>query len=195
MSKEFRKRLITGAIVFTLATAAGIWVKVVSCPLKDTCTKNIAPLEVTISAEGARFIVEEWKTHPGALDAARRGVHWDFLFILTYMISFGYFCWWSGEAIGKYDPQWKRAGRDFTVAAVVAGILDVVENFGLLAELNDSSNRVVTAVKALASMVKWILIALMTLYIVVSFALWVRIKLVKDPSEIPELLPPPFPAS
>lgn len=203
-------RLTRGILLYAFFLLTGMISGIANAPLKETCTTSIARLEVTGGVENARFIVVSWDKAPlcakcpktSALHlplqprrAAIAGVCFDFLFILAYGVMLWNYCRWSAEALGKYDAQWKSAGMAFARAARLAALLDVVENVGLLLELNFVFNPWITGIKAAASMLKWVLALFVVIFVIVSWSTQIRIARFErdhdDDETIDDLLLPP----
>jgi len=203
-------RVTRGILLYAFFLATSMISAIANAPLKGTCTTSIARLEVTGGVENARFIVLSWdKERPctkcpatSALHlplqprrAAIAGVCFDFLFILAYGVMLWNYCRWAGDACGEYDRQWKSAGMAFARAARLAALLDVVENIGLLLELNFVFNPWITGIKAAASMIKWVLALLVVVFVIVSWSTQIRMaRFERDHDEdesIDDLLLPP----
>jgi hypothetical protein len=186
---SFRKRLIVGIVLAAIVVAGMVVIARVNEPLTKTCTKRVAPLEVTPSVAVAKNIVDDWRAK-GALDAARIGTYIDFPFIVAYSAAFWFFCVWAGLALAPHDERWLAYGRAFGRAGVLAGALDFfVENPGLLLEMNGTYNPAVTVVKAIGASVKWLLVLLVFAFLVISFIIWLRIKWDKGKSDPRRMLP------
>jgi hypothetical protein len=84
------------------------------------------------SAAEVMAILNSWQTRD-ALDHARRHVMFDFAFILVYVASFSYLCWWLGKRLAELEAPRLRWGARWGIAATIAaGVLDAIENTGML---------------------------------------------------------------
>jgi len=84
------------------------------------------------SAAEVTAILNSWQTRD-ALDHARRHIKIDFAFILVYVVFFAYVCRWLGRRLAEFGVPQLRWGAPWGVAAsIAAGILDTLENVGML---------------------------------------------------------------
>jgi hypothetical protein len=186
---SFEKRLNIGLLLIAFVVFGMIIINCVNVPLKNTCTVRVKPLEVTPSVAVAKNIVDDWRMK-GALAAAQLGTYLDFPFIVVYSITFWFFCVWAGIALGPHDERWPAYGRAFGRAGILAGALDFfVENPGLLLEMSGTYNPWITAIKAIGSWIKWVLVLLIFVFLLSSWIMWLRIWRGKDSQRVlPELL-------
>lgn len=130
--------------------------------IKQVYRDPIFALETTFSTSEASKIVEDSPD----LGALRKSIYIDFLFIPCYSALLWFLCMWAGN-------------RVFAAAAVIAGALDfVVENPIMLLEISGRSNAVLTFVKALGSWIKWLLLAVVVVYLLIAAVVALKQSLV-----------------
>ena len=112
-------------------------------------------------------------TRGADLDAVRASIVWDFLLILFYVLALFFGSLWSGRQYGS--RRGRSAGTAIGVGAIVAGVLDIVENLAMLGYLNDWGgwNGWPTLATAMA-IPKFILIVVAIIYVLVGIGLALR---------------------
>jgi hypothetical protein len=114
---------------------------------------QVVPLEL---AGSARAFFEA----KAVLEAAGKSPWWgtviDYAFIVTYIIVAGGLALYAGTRLGI--DGWRRAGEWFMRAAIVAGLLDVIENTLILIMLAGEPQDSMAVVVAGAAGVKFLLL-------------------------------------
>jgi hypothetical protein len=121
---------------------------------------GIVALEFAGEKNAASEIIQGWRSGPddtAPANKARDSLERDLVFILLYVATLGYWCTYSSWL--SHRPKVRRLARRLAVAAVVAGLLDCVENIFLRrmvdgVEVSGSDARWATA----ASITKWVLV-------------------------------------
>lgn len=110
----------------------------------------IAELELAFTPAKVDRLLAKWNAN----DKVRKSIYVDYLFIPCYTGFFWFLCRWVDTPIGAQ-------------AALAAGALDAfVENPVLLLELGGQSNAFFTFMKAVASLIKWIVLLALVVYFV-----------------------------
>jgi hypothetical protein len=122
-------------------------------------------LELTAFPSEARQIVERWS---GDKDRSGRSlnllavedIHWDYGFIILYVGAFG-----LAGLIGRFllDGWLAAKGAALAKAAVLAGMLDYLEDFGMTMEL--SSRYGIAPLVFTVSLVKWMIVFCGSIYV------------------------------
>ena len=150
------------------------WVWIVGVLVAGVITTAAADgfpiVELELAGTSARADVV---TRGADLDAIRAAILWDFLLIVFYVLALFFGSLWAGR---QYGSRWGRsAGTAIGVGAIVAGVLDIIENLAMLGYLNAWGGwdgwPTLAAVMAIP---KFILIAIAIIYILVGIglALW-----------------------
>jgi len=137
---------------------------------KSNYYKTIISLELSFNTEKVKSIIAEWsniiyKDGRTLLYHARIGIYWDFLFIFIYA---GFLF----NVLLQLGPPTK-----WTIlaayASILAGVLDSIENIGMLGSLRGKANSINSIITATAAYTKFglLIVAICTL-------LWIIIRLI-----------------
>ena len=132
-------------------------------PLKTTATPHgILNLEFAYNSQRAASVTAAWQ--PGnKIEAAIKNTQYDFIFILFYTLFLYLGC---RKVAKKYDGRLQKTGLFFAACAVAAGLLDVLENIGMLATLYGHLSDTISAFTVTCSVIKWMLALSALLYFV-----------------------------
>jgi hypothetical protein len=123
-----------GAGVAVLATTTAVsWALMVgpTRTMKRANGLGIVPFELAGTDRCGREILAGWG--PDGVAAARRSLHIDFPFLIGYSGLGALLAAASAAPVGDAAWGWLTpVGRAMTFAAILAGLLDVVENIALL---------------------------------------------------------------
>ena len=168
--------------VITVLLWANIFVfALINRRLEDSCTPRAQQLEFVSDPSIARSIVDDWST-PDVRGWAAAGILADFPFIGIYVLLLIVLLRRCAGLLPQI-ASWRPAGLKLIGAAIAAGALDFIENLGMLAELYLRWFALAPFV-AIAALLKFILIGLVTLYIVLSFLLWIRARAAKNDEQL-----------
>ena len=129
---------------------------------------GIIEFEMTWTVERARQILTDWS--PAARQAMRSSVLFDFPFIPAYVALLGALCLLTARAVSGGA---QAVGPALAVLAVVAGLLDVVENLCLLRMLDgppESPSALLVTLASWAAAVKFALVFGCIFYVLTSGA-------------------------
>lgn len=132
LQETTRRRLLTrtGAI-FVILTIAMMRA---GAPLKNAIAPHgIVSLELAWSAERARQILQGWS--PDQHHVAAQGIRLDFTYILVYALALSLACALVADRAGERSPLLQRIAAFASWGVLVAGVLDVLENLAMMAEL------------------------------------------------------------
>ncbi len=111
------------------------------------------------------------------------GVYLDFVYILSYALLLGGLVLWVTRQL---EGQMQQIGLFFTVAPIIAGVFDFIENIGLLLMLNDVNSYIngtapdlIPMVTSICAFIKFGLLILAIAFFLISLVYW----LVKRKSE------------
>ena len=142
-------------------------------PLKTTSTPGgIVNLEFAYNKDKVDSVFNAWgiNTASSKINIARTNTYWDFLFIFFYS---GLLFLASRRFSGIYreNTGFNRAGKLLARLAIVAGVLDVIENGCMLQTLNGSSHHFYALCAAVCAGIKFTLLTVVVLYVFISLPL------------------------
>jgi hypothetical protein len=103
--------------------------------------------------------------------AARKNTLYDFIFIIFYTSLFVACCKTLSRKLIN-NNFFSRAGKFIAKAAIVAALLDVIENIGMLLSLFGKGSDTNAMMTMTASSIKWLIVFCTIVYIVVAFLYW-----------------------
>ena len=164
------KKYLAFAALLVVCFAIWKWMAYLQHKMPATCTTpaQIA-LATTPAIDDARQIVADWRSHPPALRYAKENVLVDFLFVPAYVALFVFLAFWCGTLLP--NELWPRVARSMAVLAIIAGACDWVENVGLLMTMAGDDFRGVAMMTTIVSTTKWLLLFVVTFFIVQTIAL------------------------
>jgi len=171
MKKYFLLLLLAGTVVMIVVmTKTGASLKTVATP------KGILDLEFAYDSAKAATVIAAWQpTSPGAIDnikVATHNTYLDFIFLFFYSL-FLYFT--AKKIAGISGGGFGKAGRLAYNAALLAGILDVLENAGMLRTLSGSIDGMIALSTAIFAGIKWVLALLVVGYCVAGICYVINI--------------------
>lgn len=102
--------------------------------------RKVVSLELAATVQRANAILKSWngKVLDGetALDLAKRSIVVDFPFIVAYSTALGGGCWWAAGILRRRGFPGGNLVRRLAWLQPVAGVLDIVENVGMLEEMD-----------------------------------------------------------
>jgi hypothetical protein len=151
-------------IMMKVMVQTGATLKTPSTPL------GILNLEFAYTAEKALAVILAWTGLIPADNVLAAIVNtWlDFIFLLFYSLFLYQACRMLSL---KHTRLLSTAGHFIAKGALIAGLLDVFENIGMLLTLNGYISNTVALLTFLFSIVKWLLVLAAVLYILIA-GLW-----------------------
>ena len=135
-------------------------------PLKTPSTPaGIINLELAFTQAKTETVINTWATinSTDTLAAARLNTWLDFIFIFFYS---GLLFLSSKMITRTFAGAFGRAGRLVARAAILAGILDVLENTGMLLSLAGQGSAFISLATGICSAIKWGLALIAVLYVI-----------------------------
>jgi hypothetical protein len=148
--------------------------------LKTPATpKGILDLEFAYSIEKVNVVMNAWHQKPDNIidnrSIARVNTYFDFIFIFFYS---GFLFLACKRIARTTNTPFLNSGNKIAYAAITAGILDILENTGMLISLNGNISAAVSFLTTFFSAIKWILALIAVLYVLAGIIIlgWRRIK-------------------
>ncbi len=154
-------------------------------PLKTATTPaGIINLEFAHNEAAVQEVLKAWKnastSETDVIAAAKFNTALDFIYLLFY--SFFLFTCSRQLAVllkrQKILSQWLDR---FSIAALVAGVLDIIENYGMLRALEGNATDTLALFTTAVSMLKWLLVIMVLLLITVGLF----VKTISNRKELP----------
>ncbi|MBA2249761.1 MAG: hypothetical protein H0W12_06170 [Chitinophagaceae bacterium] len=148
---------------------------------------SIINLELAYDTIHTAKVLTAWNTDE-KVAAAKENTYIDFALIICYALFLFFSC---NNLAKNFCGKMGNLGKLLSKAALIAGLLDVVENSGMLITLNGHTNAVVSLVTATCSGIKWLFIIVCFLYIVLAGLLMLyRLARHHRKQDIPKLTQP-----
>jgi hypothetical protein len=122
----------------------------------------IVDLELTWSEDGAKDVLTKWSA-ANVIGVARRSIHVDFAFIACYSLLLAMVC---NAAASHLHGAWHTAGVVLAWAMLAAGLLDCIENIGMLTMLNGNYGPALWV--SICAFTKFVLLGIGVIYIVAA---------------------------
>jgi len=154
--------LVAGTfIMMTVMAKTGATLKTPATP------KGILDLEFAYNQTKVATVVTAWSDNSSVnnIRVAKENTWLDFIFIFFYSLLLSQAC--SMIAISGQGFLFTM-GRLLAKAALIAGLLDVLENIGMLITLSGNGSAICAALTAFSSILKWGIVILIVLYILIT---------------------------
>jgi hypothetical protein len=149
-------------------------------PLKTAATTSgILNLEFANTKQKVEDVLTAWKlashTRLDVIASAKLNTGFDFIFLIFY--SFFLYCCCKQLSL-LLPPKNVMAAwlSKAAPAALLAGILDLIENFGMLRSLSGNVSETVAQATSLAAIIKWLLVV----FIVMSIIAGLMVKIMAN---------------
>jgi hypothetical protein len=147
-------------------------------PLKTPATPlGILDLEFAYNTAKISTVMNAWSPANGIdnINAAKTNTWFDFLFLFFYSIFLYLAC--KRMALNIKGPV-AKAGNAIAAGALLAGMLDILENTGMLITLNGHVSAGIAFFTCFFSVIKWALALIALLYVLTGLLTlgWQRIK-------------------
>ncbi len=163
---------------FLLGTVAMMIVMVkTGATLKTTATPlGILNLEFAYNSAQTTGIINAWKTtgDPNNVLAAIYNTFYDFLFLFFYA---GFLFLTCKKIAANIKGPAAKAGNLIARGAILAGILDVLENIGMLLSLHNYTSDAIAFLTVFFSVIKWGLAIIAVLYVLTGLLHWLYQKI------------------
>lgn len=137
--------------------------------ITEATPAGIINLEVANTKLKVQLVLNAWQNYSDEVknltDVARLNTYLDFIFLLFYSLFLYTCCRCLSSYLFTYFKL-KKWLKNFAWLALLAGFLDVFENFGLLISLSSGAKESIAMATALASILKWTLVATILLLLI-----------------------------
>ncbi|MCW3090739.1 MAG: hypothetical protein JWP81_1808 [Ferruginibacter sp.] len=128
--------------------------------------KGIIGLELAYNAGMTKSVITDWvNSDPNNLSAVRINTYFDFAFIFFYSFLLSTLCALIAPSVRGLLSS---AGSLLAKGVLLAGLTDVLENFGMLISLQGYISDTCTLFTFIFSMIKWILVFAALGYIIIA---------------------------
>ena len=125
---------------------------------------GILNLEFAYNTAKTTPIIISWASinHADVIAAAKINTCWDFLFLFFYA---GFLFLACKKIAANTRGAFAKAGNIFAKGALLAGVLDIIENTGMLLTLNNQGSSAIAFCTTFFSIIKWALALIALLYV------------------------------
>jgi hypothetical protein len=149
--------------VFAIAT---IWMSWIMQRLVRGVEPGIVRLELAVTPERARAIIEQWGIGGEARMLAQIGL--DNWWLALYSTTLAILCVMVAIRVRKQSPLWSDVGRWLAWGMWIAALFDRIENFALVRTINHGPMWLLTITATFCAALKFALILASLLYVVGS---------------------------
>jgi hypothetical protein len=131
-------------------------------PLKTPTTPlGILDLEFAYNNTKVNTVLGAWKPtlQDDKIEAAKINTYYDFVFLSFYSL----FLFFSCRQIAQSNNS--KIGDAIAKGALLTGVLDIIENIGMLVSLSNHSSNMITMGTTIISIIKWGLAIAAVLYV------------------------------
>lgn len=164
MKKLLLPIFIIGTLIMMVVMArTGSTLKTAVTPL------GIVDLEFACNTKRVNTVLSAWAPTPDLnnLEVAKLNTWWDFVFLFFYSGCLFLAC----KKLNALDPgRVPATGNIIARAAIAAGILDVLENIGMLISLEGYISNWIAYGTCFVSIMKWILALVVVLFVIAALA-------------------------
>ena len=164
--------LIGSLTMAVIVTISGDKLKTVDTP------HRILDLEFAYNTARTTTVLNAWApvSPYDRIAIAKTNTWLDFIFLFFYSIFF----FLASKAISRlFGGSFGRAGKLIAKGALLAGLLDVLENIGMLITLSGSGSDTIALSTTICSMIKWTLALLAVLYVFMAGVGLLRARFIK----------------
>jgi hypothetical protein len=132
-----------------------------------TTPHGILNLEFASNSDTVNGILQVWQktTSTDNIKAATINTLLDFIFLIFYSLFLNNLC---NIIAVKLSGLLAVAGKIIAYGVLVAGVLDMIENTGMLLSLNGHMNDETAIITCVAASIKWLLVIVTLLYVIVG---------------------------
>jgi len=137
---------------------------------------GILDLEFAYNSAKTTAVMEAWAPNNSVdnISVAKKNTCLDFIFLFFYSI----FLFLASKAISRsFGGRFGRAGKWIARGALLAGLLDIFENTGILLTLSGKGSDAIAFCTTFSSVIKWALALLAVLYVLTGAIGLLRAKL------------------
>lgn len=174
LSPAAQWRLFLIALLLTLLVAAGLRSQGQSL-ITEAAPKGIVTFELIGTMEDSRQMIDSWGERGRIMAGLNLGL--DYLFMLVYACALSLGCVLASGACRDCCGWLFHLGGPLAWGALLAGLLDAVENYALIELLLGSSNDLWPAVARWCALPKFGLVAIAFIYVAIGGLVAVVLKL------------------
>lgn len=164
--------LLGSLVMVYVMTTTGATLKTPATP------HGILDLEFAYNTTKTTVVMYAWAPNSVVdnIAAAKFNTWLDYIFLFFYSI----FLFLASKEIARsFGGAFGRAGKLIAKGALLAGLLDIVENTGMLFTLSGHASPTIAFCTSFCSIIKWALALLAVLYVLTGVVGLLRAKLIK----------------
>ena len=164
-------------LIGSLTMAVIVTMQGESLKTKDT-PLGVLNLELAFNSNNTATVLNAWAPNASVdnIAVAKKNTGLDFIFLFFYPI----FLFLASKVISRSFGGWfRKAGKLIAKGALLAGLLDIVENVGMLLTLSGKGSGAIALCTSVCSSIKWALALLAVLYVITGGVGLLRAKFTK----------------
>ena len=161
-----QKYSIIAFLIGSLTMAVIVTISGESLKTKDT-PMGVLNLEFAYNSAKTTTVLNAWAPNASVdnIEVAKHNTWLDFIFLFFYSI----FLFLASKAISRlFGGSFGRAGKLIARGALIAGLLDILENTGMLITLSGSGSDTIALFTTICSVAKWLLALVAVLYVLMA---------------------------
>ena len=133
----------------------------------DAAPMGILNLEFAYNTTKTTTIINSWASinHADVITAAKNNTYWDFLFLFFYA---GFLFLACKKIAANINGPVAKAGNFIAKGAILAGLLDIIENLGMLITLHGHTSSTIAFYTTFFSVIKWGLALMAVSYVLTA---------------------------
>lgn len=171
MKKLLLLFFLAGTLIMMLVMArTGSTLKTPATPM------GILDLEFAYNLSKTQTILNAWAptSQLDNIAVAKTNTWWDFIFLFFYSVFLFLAC---KKIASNYKTAVAKAGNIIAGAAIAAGILDILENAGMLLSLHGHGSATIAFGTTFVSVIKWGFVLIAVLYLLIGLVAWANKKI------------------
>ena len=170
------KLFLKKSTLFFLLTCTGIFLLLMLYTGRSLRTpetpEGILNLEFAYNGKKVNQVLGSWKKYADSTEdiitAAKNNTYLDFIFLFFYSLFLFTCCRQLARSL-LHQEVFKKIFFILSACALLTGLLDIIENTGMLVSLNGAGSDAVAKVTTISAGIKWILVLLLIVFIACGF--------------------------
>ncbi len=135
-------------------------------------TKGILDLEFAYNTSKVSQIINAWSAKAAVdnISKAKINTYLDFIFLTFYALFLFFIC----KKVATLNTS--KVGLLIAKGAILAGVLDIIENIGMLISLSGYPSNIVAIITTICASIKWVLAIVALIYLIIGIVQFIYAK-------------------